>query len=76
MFQTIGRYLRTTQESGKYYLHVRSVERGTFFGTMSLDEPIDLLMFFVKYIWDGSIGDTIWRVYRFTRRLGANWTVQ
>ena len=30
-----------TQESGKYYLHVRSVERGAFFGTLSLDEPVD-----------------------------------
>ena len=41
-----------TQESGKYYLHVRSVERGTFFGTMRLDEPIDFADVTVKYIWN------------------------
>ena len=30
-----------TQEPGKYYLHVRSVERGAFFGTLSVSEPVD-----------------------------------
>ena len=34
---------RTTQpkKEGQYFLHVRSVERGVFFGTLSLSEPID-----------------------------------
>ena len=39
-----------TQEEGRYYLHVRSVEKGTFFGTLFLDEPMDLAKVVVSSI--------------------------
>lgn len=41
-----------TQEPGQYYLHVRSVERGEFFGTLSLNEPIDFAHVVVNTLSD------------------------
>ena len=40
------------QKPDKYYLHVRSVERGSFFGTRSLDEPINFADVTVEYVWN------------------------